>query len=145
MSASLPLGTAASYQCATCGKEYRARSRACQVCGGTDLRYVGPEPPPDEFRRVVLSSGRRRVRFWKESVFGRDAVRGIEGYESVSRSQARFIKDGTGWVIAPLAGASNPTRVNGAVLAVGKRYPLREGDILAVGRFQATIGFETEG
>jgi serine/threonine protein kinase len=110
------------------------------------IRREVPEPPTPEpsktSDRVVLIAKGRRVRFWKDAVLGRDSVRGISGYEYVDRYQARIFHNATGWVISPFEKTKNPTRLNGVALEATKRYPLREGDVIQVGRLSVTVEFE---
>ena len=58
-------------------------------------------------------------------------------------SQARIFEKDTGeWVISPLGETTNPTRLNGIELQERKRYPIREGDTIEVGKLRMKIEFE---
>lgn len=105
----------------------------------------------DKETRVVLvapgtaGTPSRRIRFWKAEPLGRDKLRGVPGYEYVAERQARIFQDGSGWVISPLATPANPTKLNDVMMESGKRYHLKEGDRITIGKLTLTVMFEVSG
>ena len=54
------------------------------------VKSVSKEPPNAPLRVALLAPG-RRIRFWQDAVLSRENLRGISGYEYVSRYQAPHI------------------------------------------------------
>ena len=94
--------------------------------------------------RVALVGAGRRIRFHRDMLLDRSQFRGIPSYEYLASSQARIFKDASGWVISQLQETPNPTYVGSARLKVGQRHPLREGDLIKIGRFEMRVEFEYE-
>lgn len=112
----------------------------------TEPPALKPPVPDRKLMRVALITPSRRIRFWegKDPVLGRDTLRGIAGYQDVSRYQARIFKDASGWVITSLGSPTHSTKLNGSVIESGTRYPLGEGDVIEIGRLSVTVAFEYE-
>lgn len=62
-----------------------------------------------------------------------------EGYaEGVSRLHAAIRKTDKGYIIVDL-GSSNGTRINGQKIVSNVSYPLKDGDVLALGRIKLSV------
>ena len=60
----------------------------------------------------------------------------------MNQYQARIFRDASGWVICPAARTTNPVIMDHAHLEPGKRYPLRDGGVLTIGRLSLAVRFE---
>ena len=103
-----------------------------------------PAPPPPLPDRVALVAPEGRVRFWKDTEFGRTDFRGINGYQYVAPSQAQILKHKNSWVIKHLEKAVNPTKLNDNKLEAEKYYLLKENDVIQIGTLRVTVKFEFE-
>ena len=75
-------------------------------------------------------------------LIGQDQLRIFPDSAYVSARQFRIIKDTAGklWAVEGLPGVTNNTRLNGTVVT-GTTAPLKDGDIISVGQFKASIRF----
>ena len=93
--------------------------------------------------RLALLVNDRKFRFWKDDFLQRSKIRGISGYEYLHDPQARLFPGASGWCIAHVNGATNPTRVNGVALGAGENRQLHAGDVVSVGPvLKLTVAFE---
>lgn len=97
---------------------------------------------------LALPSGRRLLLTMQEAIVGRGNPDGSQFVEvdlteeperkSVSRRHARIVRASSGFELEDLNSA-NQTRLNGEALAAGRRYLLRDGDVIEFGRVRCTF------
>ena len=107
----------------------------------------GPAPG-GSIGALSLPSGRRLLITMQEATVGRGNPDGSQFVEvdlteeperkSVSRRHARIVRAGSGFELEDLNSA-NQTKLNGEALAPGRRYPLRDGDVIEFGRVRCTF------
>ena len=118
-----------------------------QVGAVAEATERGPAPG-GPLGTLVLPSGRRLLLTMQEAIVGRGNPDGSQFVEvdlteelerkSVSRRHARIIRAGSGFELEDLNSA-NQTRLNGELLAPGRRYPLHSGDVIEFGRVRCTF------
>lgn len=101
-----------------------------------------PEPVAPVARgTMTLTIGAATVSFDEDFVLGRKEFRGHKGYEFINRNHARVFFDakaGT-WVISQLRETVNETKVNGTVCQKYHRLPVKDGDTISIGLFEAHV------
>ena len=107
-----------------------------------ETRETGPdeveEPPPPAVTRsdLVLRCGDRKIVIGETEVVGRDKLRGLDGYQTVSRKHARFFfVEGKGWHVTHV-GSVNPTVVDGVEVATLARHPIKPGSVIRLGTLE---------
>lgn len=100
---------------------------------------VAPAPAPVERHELVLRCGDRRIVMGDTEIVGRDALRGLENYQTVSSRHARFFFiDGVGWFVSHV-GTSNPTVVDGVEVAPLARRALKAGACVRLGTLELVV------
>ena len=92
--------------------------------------------------RIALVSGARRVRITGSLILGRELLRLVPDYQTVSRRHARIYKiDGDGWYISHMS-EKNPTFLDGTQLPGLARRRLSDGSEIKLGSLVLTVEFE---
>jgi len=116
--------------CRACGSALsNERAEKCSVCGG-EVRAPA---------RVVLKSGRIRLRFHKTVDIGSSDLRMVMERKYVSTRQFRLVKRKNGWRLAGVRGALNSTYLNGKAV-LDEEVVLQEGDEIFVGNIASRVG-----
>lgn len=97
-----------------------AKNCSCLVCGA----WIYPH--------LVVEAGKTHLEFARDTTFGRADVHGLDGYDSVSRTHARFYPTEEGWNFVSLSGTGS-SEVNGKTVNLAQTVTLSDGDQVKVG------------
>jgi hypothetical protein len=128
-----------AWKCPQCGFVHENDAvRVCEACGYA--RAAG------RLALVAEETG-KRLPVGVDTAIGRELLETFAGADHVYAADPQFLlaRDPVlgGWTIAPVAGAKNPTFLNGAALG-GAPAPLEPGAVITIGPTRLKLRVENE-
>jgi hypothetical protein len=128
-----------AWKCPQCGFIHENEAvRVCEACGY--VRAAG------KLALVAEDTG-KRLQVGVDTAIGKELLETFAGEDHVYAADPQFLlaRDATrgGWSIAPVAGAKNPTFLNGAALGDAPA-PLEPGALITIGPARLRLRVENE-
>jgi hypothetical protein len=128
-----------AWKCPQCGFVHENEAvRVCEACG-----FVRPG---GRLALVAEDTG-KRLQVGVDTAIGKELLETFAGADHVYAADPQFLlaRDAAcgGWSIAPVAGATNPTFLNGAALGAAPA-PLEPGALITIGPARLRLRVENE-